>query len=106
MACVNDMRVDPTDPSVFDEPNISRADGPEIVVGRAELRVEPGAPHPFPFRVDDIAGVDDRHLYSVSVHVDVDGDGGISDGDYLNEQSYSVITNGFPWTAAVTVRRQ
>ncbi|MEP7291522.1 MAG: YbaY family lipoprotein [Chloroflexota bacterium] len=34
--------------------------------------------------------------YSVSVHIDVDNDGQISLGDYVNVQSYPVITFGYP----------
>ena len=34
--------------------------------------------------------------YSVSVHIDLDNDGRISLGDYVNVQSYPVITYGYP----------
>jgi uncharacterized lipoprotein YbaY len=37
-----------------------------------------------------------RASYSVSVHVDLDGDGPIGAGDYINVQSYPVITFGYP----------
>jgi hypothetical protein len=34
--------------------------------------------------------------YNVSVHVDVDGDGEISRGDYITVESYPVLTHGTP----------
>lgn len=34
--------------------------------------------------------------YTVSVHVDLDNDGQISQGDYVNVESYPVITFGYP----------
>jgi uncharacterized lipoprotein YbaY len=34
--------------------------------------------------------------YTVSVHIDVDEDGRIGKGDYINMQSYPVITFGYP----------
>ena len=40
--------------------------------------------------------------YSVRVHVDVDGDGEISVGDYISTESYPVLTYGRP--ARVDVR--
>jgi len=34
--------------------------------------------------------------YSVSVHIDVDADGQVGVGDYINVQSYPVATFGYP----------
>jgi uncharacterized lipoprotein YbaY len=39
---------------------------------------------------------DPRASYSVSVHIDVDMDGRVSVGDYINVQSYPVVTFGYP----------
>jgi hypothetical protein len=47
-------------------------------------------------------------LYDVQldrVHVDLDGDGRKSKGDYLNMQSYPVITRGHPNQVEVQARR-
>lgn len=37
-----------------------------------------------------------RASYTVSVHIDLDGDGRVGRGDYINMQSYPVITFGHP----------
>ena len=47
---------------------------------------------------------DERARYAVRVHVDIDGDGQVSRGDYLNMESYPVLTYGHP--SRVTVRVQ
>ena len=41
--------------------------------------------------------------YEVSVLVDLDGDGKTGKGDYINKQSYPVLTKGFPDFAEVIV---
>lgn len=40
--------------------------------------------------------VDVRRSYTISVHVDVDNDGKINSGDFINMESYPVITHGYP----------
>jgi len=47
--------------------------------------------------------LDPRARYEVSVLVDLDGDGRASVGDYLNMQSYPVLTRGFPTQVEVHV---
>jgi uncharacterized lipoprotein YbaY len=47
----------------------------------------------------------ERVSYTISVHVDLDGDGRISQGDFINMQSYPVLTFGFPNHVSVEVRR-
>ena len=42
--------------------------------------------------------------YNVRVHVDVDGDGQVSRGDYITMESYPVLTWGQPSYVAVRVR--
>jgi putative lipoprotein len=37
-----------------------------------------------------------RASFSVSVHVDMDADGKVGPGDFINAQSYPVTTNGDP----------
>jgi hypothetical protein len=53
-----------------------------------------------PGRISDRQG-----SYSVRVHVDLDGDGMISRGDYISMESYPVLTHGYPDEVAVRVRR-
>jgi uncharacterized lipoprotein YbaY len=49
--------------------------------------------------------LNERASYIVSVHVDVDGDGQISKGDYINMESYPVLTFGFPNQISVYVQQ-
>ena len=46
-----------------------------------------------------------RERYTVSVHVDMQGDGRIRVGDYINMQSYPVLTFGHPEQVVVRVRQ-
>jgi uncharacterized lipoprotein YbaY len=48
---------------------------------------------------------DPRIRYSVSVHVDMQGNGRISHGDYINTESYPVLTYGYPNRITLRVRR-
>jgi uncharacterized lipoprotein YbaY len=43
--------------------------------------------------------------YIVRVHVDVDGDGRVSRGDFISTQSYPVLTRGHPDHVEVTVKQ-
>ena len=47
---------------------------------------------------------DARARYAVRVHVDVDGDGHVSRGDYISMESYPVLTFGYPDRVTVRVR--
>jgi uncharacterized lipoprotein YbaY len=40
--------------------------------------------------------VDARRSYAIAVHIDVDGNGKINPGDFINVESYPVITHGHP----------
>jgi uncharacterized lipoprotein YbaY len=40
--------------------------------------------------------VDARRLYTITVHIDVDNNGKINPGDFINMESYPVITHGYP----------
>ena len=42
--------------------------------------------------------------YGVRVHIDVDGDGEVSTGDFITMESYPVLTFGYPSRVAVVVR--
>lgn len=48
---------------------------------------------------------DEKASYSVRVHIDVDGDGKVSQGDYINMQSYPVLTFGRPSQVAICVQQ-
>jgi hypothetical protein len=47
---------------------------------------------------------DEGGSYVVRVHVDVDGDGQVSPGDYLSMESFPVLTHGKPDRITVPVR--
>lgn len=46
----------------------------------------------------------DKVSYSISVHVDLDGDGQVGRGDYISMQNYPVLTFGYPNQVSVRVR--
>ena len=46
-----------------------------------------------------------RATYTISVLVDVDGDGKVTRGDYINMESYPVLTFGYPSHVTVRVRK-
>lgn len=47
---------------------------------------------------------DTRASYVVRVHIDIDGDGQVSQGDFISTQSYPVITFGHPQEVLILVR--
>jgi hypothetical protein len=48
---------------------------------------------------------DPRGSYAVRVHIDIDGDGEVSQGDFISMQSYPVITFGHPREVSIFVRQ-
>ena len=48
---------------------------------------------------------DARASYAVRVHIDIDGDGEVSKGDFISMQSYPVITFGHPRELSILVRQ-
>src|SRR4029450_1532387 len=48
---------------------------------------------------------DPRDSYAVRGHIDVDGDGEVSKGDFVSMQSYPVITFGHPTEVSILVRQ-
>ena len=48
---------------------------------------------------------DPRASYAVKVHIDVDRDGEVSQGDFISMQSYPVITFGHPREVSILVRQ-
>lgn len=49
--------------------------------------------------------VDSRASYAVRVHIDIDGDGQVTPGDFISTQSYPVITFGYPGEISIRVRQ-
>ena len=49
--------------------------------------------------------LDERASYSINVLVDLDGDGKMSRGDFINMESYPVITRGHPDVVSICVKR-
>ena len=87
--------------------DVSYADAPARVMARYVARDvdhDPQAPAPLRFR---LAGPppDPRARYVVSAHVDVDGDGAVTRGDFISMQSYPVLTHGYPTVVTVEVRQ-
>ncbi|MGH6689971.1 MAG: YbaY family lipoprotein [Gammaproteobacteria bacterium] len=82
------------------------ADGPSRTVAEQTI---PNVSHPrgaggtVAFAVRG-SGLDARARYVVRVHVDVDGDGRVSRGDYISTESYPVLTLGYPNRVVVRVR--
>lgn len=87
--------------------DISRADAPSLSVVQRRLVIgELHAREAIPFVLEVPAGaLDQRHLYSVRVHVDISGSGTVERGDFITVQTYPVLTRGYGNTVHVTVRR-
>jgi len=75
--------------------DVTRADIPARTVSEMVLKglshAGGGTKVSFELRVDRI---DPKTRYVVRAHVDVDGDGRVSKGDYVTTQSYPVLTFG------------
>lgn len=87
--------------------DVSLADAPaevvsEQVIGNpAERASAKGIPFALPGRRTDI---DSRNRYSTAVHVDMDGTGGVSAGDYISTEINPVLTFGHSNTVTVSVQ--
>ena len=82
-----------------------RSDAPAVTVAEAVLRsvdIVPGGKS-MPFTVRGIPR-NARKRYSVRVHVDVDGSGVVSRGDYVSTQSHPVETAGDSAVMKIAVR--
>ena len=87
--------------------DVTAADAPAVVVAEEVLRdvaFDPEADDNVTFVLEGGAP-DPRASYSVRVHVDLDGDGEVSRGDFISTESYPVLTYGYPDRVSVTVRR-
>ena len=87
--------------------DVSRADAAAQALGSAVL---PGISH----QAGDVSGpqftlqasVPDANAYlSLRVHIDLDGDGRYSHGDFISMESYPVLTRGNPDRVTVRVRQ-
>ena len=88
----------------------SVADAPSETVAETELKqlstelIENGE---IPFTLKVQQKLEPRKRYTVSVHVDILGRGHdrINRGDYINTQSYPVLTLGYPTCVDILVHR-
>jgi len=78
--------------------DVSLQDAPSKVISEQIIRnvgYDPLNPQKIRFElVGDIA--DMQGTYAISVHIDLDGNGKINSGDFINMQSYPVLTHGYP----------
>lgn len=81
-----------------------RADAPATSVAQAVLKSVkiPAGSSSLPFTVEGVP-VDPKARYVVRVHVDVDGDGAVTRGDYVSTQSHPV--GGAHLPLAIVVRQ-
>jgi uncharacterized lipoprotein YbaY len=87
--------------------NITVADiASEVVADYVERDVafDPKTAKDLLFAIDGKAP-DPRASYAVRAHIDVDGDGEVSQGDFISMQSYPVITFGHPREVSILVRQ-
>ena len=81
--------------------DVTRLDGPARLVAERVVPVTLEG-----IRVELETGViNQRAHYAVRVHVDVDGDGRVTRGDFVSTRSYPVLTFGNPSSATVVVNR-
>lgn len=80
---------------------MSLADAPAKTVGKQTITVN--GPQPIAFSIA-IPNVDAKASYSVRVHLDTDGNGSVSSGDFITQESFPVL-NGNPSTLDVTAKR-
>lgn len=81
--------------------DVTYEDGSATNVGKQTITVE--GPEPIDFSIA-IPNVDPKARYVVQVHIDTDGDGKISVGDFITQESFPVLNN-YPSTVDVTAQR-
>lgn len=87
--------------------DVSRADAASIVVGekrQKHVSLDDGVVIPFTIEIPAPL-IDERHSYSVRVHIDMSGSGQVRVGDMVSTQTYPVLTRGYGNQARVRVRR-
>jgi len=86
--------------------DVSRLDAPSMVIAEQVIRSvvhQAGSQQGLEFSLYGQIP-DEQASYTVRVHVDVDGDGRVSHGDFLSMESYPVLTHGYPNRVKVRVR--
>jgi hypothetical protein len=87
--------------------NITVADSASEVVAdyvERDIAFDPKTTKVLSFAIDGKA-LDPRASYAVRVHIDIDGDRKVSQGDFINTQSYPVITFGHPREISILVKQ-
>lgn len=93
------LRVSLLDTSLADAPS-------KTVLSQVVKNVSYDSEHPQKLTFALSGAVPDEDAqYTVRVHLDLNGDGRISRGDYINMQSYPVLTRGRPNVVSVQVKR-
>ena len=85
----------------------SLADAPAKVVAEqvlTDISKNANSGEPVSFTIDGKIE-NQQGSYSISVLIDVDGDGKRGKGDFINMQSYPVLTFGYPSQVSVLVKR-
>ncbi|MEO5650029.1 MAG: YbaY family lipoprotein [Ginsengibacter sp.] len=87
--------------------DVSMADAASVIVGRyVEKKVNfNGETSGFLSFKINYKDLDSGNRYEIRVHIDVNGDGGVSKGDYINVQSYPVITQGYPTDISIRLQQ-
>lgn len=84
--------------------DVSRADAASIVIAEQTIQNVSSSDQPIRFRLSG-EPLTERMSYTVSVHVDVDGDGQLTVGDYITMQSYPIVPAEEAPNVAVLVGR-
>jgi uncharacterized lipoprotein YbaY len=85
--------------------DVTSADEAATIVAairQENVSYSPATDPPFLFTLQ-LDSVNPHASYSVRVHIDVDGDGHVSVGDFITTQNYPVLTFGHPDRVAVVV---
>ena len=87
--------------------DVSAADAPSRTVAEevlTDISQKANSGQSIPFSLNGILQ-NKGGSYIISVLVDVNGDGKISAGDFINKQSYPVLTFGYPSKVSVLVKQ-
>ena len=68
------------------------------------VNVNPEAPHTLSFELA-YTDLHPKDSFAIRVHIDIDNDGKVSKGDFINMQSYPVITFGYPMEVSIEVKQ-
>lgn len=87
--------------------DVSRADAPAHIISEYKIPslpvgVDTSKSIPFEFK-SDLA--DPRRSYTITAHIDMDGDGRVSAGDYITMENFSVVIDVPSTQHVVRVRK-